>query len=595
MANLNSLFRKGLKKHEMGNAEGAAEHYLQVLKLKPNHIDALYMLGTLRAEQGRLVEAEGYLAQAARLNPASRQIHNNLANVYRLLGKLDQAIEHFRATLKLEPGFHDGRVNYAMALVAYGRQVGDSQYVGQAIQELMSVVDAQPKHYLSWFALGSIYSEQYDFESAVACYQKVLACKPDHYEAHLSLAAALARLGRFQEGMHHAEAAAALRPGDIRAITALASQHEHAGRPEEAFRLLEGRMREGERLTPAVETYVKAALHAKKGAAELQRAISILEDAVSRHREPSLYFQLGKVHDRLGQYGKAFECYRQGNDMLHRARPFDLAAHAAVVGAIKQAYSPSSAANLACSSRGGDNMIFIVGMPRSGSTLTDQILTSHPDVEGIGENAHLDRVIDTVVRNAFGGLYTSAAGGLSSEQLDSMADDYLERIPETMRKAKKISDKTVLNYRYIGFIKQLFPRSKILHCVRNRFDTCLSCYFINFRGTGLSFTNDLETLGRYYRLYLGMMAHWKSLYGDDILDVEYEALIDEPRNEIRRMLEFCGLEMHDACLSFHENPRFGGTPSYQQVRQPLFSTSIKRYENYREFLGPLCEALEEHV
>lgn len=590
MANVNAIFKKGVKRHEAGDLDAAARCYRDVVRAKPSHVDALYMLGTVMAEQGNLDEAEAHLAKAAGLNPKSHQIHNNLANVYRQQGKLDKALKHFQAMVRLAPAFLDGRVNYAMTLVAHGKATLDNTPIYQAMDELSGILAMHPDHWLSLLALGHIYKGVGNYVEAQSCYEKVLSLVPEHFEAHLSLAEIYAELGSFEEGTKRAEAALAIHPGDIRALTELARQFQLSGQPERASEILEQSIKDGQSYVPALDIYATCMIQTRESQDALQETAALLEDVNSSQPNSRLSFCLGDLYDSLEDYGKAFGCYQQANELTD-FRPIDIDAHEKTIADLMGAYTASSIAKMTRSNSGGENLIFIVGMPRSGTTLAEQILVSHPDVAGAGECFCLDRVNYA----HFGREHSFADGAnLDIKVLDGMATGYLNNLSNDLRQAPKITDKTLGNYLEIGLIKQVFPDARILYTIRNPLDNCLSCYFHNFSGRDSNYTHDLGLLGRYYDLYCRLMKHWQTLFPDSIMELCYEELVGDPPRIVQEMLAFFGLEMNEDCLKFYNNPRYARTLSYNQVRQPIYKKAVDRYLPYERFLDPLKLALAEH-
>jgi hypothetical protein len=218
--------------------------------------------------------------------------------------------------------------------------------------------------------------------------------------------------------------------------------------------------------------------------------------------------------------------------------------------------------------------IFVVGMPRSGTSLIEQILASHAQIQGAGELQDL--------------------AACESEGMDGLAQGYLSRLPALAGGKIRIVDKQPDNFLRIGLIRTILPNARIIHCVRNPIDTCVSCYSKLF-SAGQHFSYDLAELGRYYRRYSDLMAHWRSvLPADAMLDVAYEDVVDDLEGQARRLIDYCGLEWDDRCLSFHKTRRIVKTASAVQVRKPLFRTSLERWRRYEAHLGPLLHALGEY-
>jgi hypothetical protein len=236
----------------------------------------------------------------------------------------------------------------------------------------------------------------------------------------------------------------------------------------------------------------------------------------------------------------------------------------------------------------GTGLIFIVGMPRSGSTLVEQILASHRDVYAGGERRDI-KALPTELCQAVNLAYPLCLRSLDSELADRLAKGHLERVWHLAQGRRWFVDKCLMNFVDIGMIVALFPAARIVHSIRNPLDTCLSCYFGDFEE--VNFTHDLETLGKYYRWYERVMSHWHACLPGRILDFHYESLVNEPESQIRLLLDYCGIPWDDACLKPHETTRAVFTLSANQVKAPISAKSVGRWKNYQQHLGPLFRGL----
>jgi hypothetical protein len=232
--------------------------------------------------------------------------------------------------------------------------------------------------------------------------------------------------------------------------------------------------------------------------------------------------------------------------------------------------------------------VFIVGMPRSGTSLVEQILAAHPAVFGAGELTAIGRI--SLLRNRAGLSYGGWLERLDGAALEGLAARYLRELRALAPGAERVTDKMPFNFLHLGLVELLFPRARVVHCVRNPLDTCLSCYCNGF-ADAYPFTRDLGALGAYYRGYAQLMQHWHATLRLPLHALSYEKLIAAPERVIRELVAFCGLPWDDACLRFHASARKVSTPSYHQVRKPLYASSVGRYKAYAEHLAPLREAL----
>jgi hypothetical protein len=234
----------------------------------------------------------------------------------------------------------------------------------------------------------------------------------------------------------------------------------------------------------------------------------------------------------------------------------------------------------------------VVGMPRSGTTLTEQILASHPDIHGAGELAAIESAARSLAGAPPGpGKYPENLGGISPQLLDQAADRHLRYLEKLSGSAERVVDKNPHNFQHLGLICRLFPRAKIIHIERDPRDTCLSIYFQIFTPQH-AYACDLEALGQFYNIYRNLMRYWNDVLGDRIMNITYEQLVQHPENTSRALIDHCGIEWDDKCLRFYETRRDVNTPSYSQVRQPLYMKSIARWSNYRDHLGMLLDNIQ---
>ena len=247
--------------------------------------------------------------------------------------------------------------------------------------------------------------------------------------------------------------------------------------------------------------------------------------------------------------------------------------------------------NLPLADNASELPVFIVGMPRSGTSLVEQILASHPQIAGAGELDDIANIAGDLSKAlATEARYPDCVSVLTPAVANKAAETYLERLRAMSDSAERVTDKAPLNFRHLGLIALLFRRSRIIHCVRNPLDTCLSCYFHDF-GTRHAYSCDLNHLGLYYRDYRRLMTHWRDALGREIFEAVYEELTDDLEGQARKLVAFCGLEWDDACLKYHELPRVVGTASYDRVRGQVCGSSVGRWRHYNAHLEPLKEAL----
>jgi Sulfotransferase family len=308
--------------------------------------------------------------------------------------------------------------------------------------------------------------------------------------------------------------------------------------------------------------------------------------------EASLYFTAAELLDRAGRYDEAFSLAAKGNG-LYRGERYDPAAYEHLTYPQIEYFTRERIGSMPKATVRSDKPVFIVGMPRSGTSLVEQILASHPAVHGAGELDFIHHVwvgmLDMLGSNF--GQYPKCLDHLTTEQVDGMADVYLAPLVAMKPDAMRITDKMPQNFLHLGLIASLFPGARIIHCMRDPMDTCLSCFMTHFNHPQ-PFKHDLAQLGHFYRLYEKLMAHWKAVIDLRTLEVSYEEVVANPKEQSRRMVEFLGLPWDDRCLAFHQTKRPCATASVMQVRRPVYNSSVGRWRHYEKHLGRLQTALE---
>ena len=433
-------------------------------------------------------------------------------------------------------------------------------------------------------------------DEAVVSYRQALHIKPHSIPAHINLANTLANQGRFGEAQEVYRSALQYDPDNRKAILGIAHTYERQGKAREAFEQLQPYLHPEK--VDADAAMIFAAL-----CRPLQRcdeAVALMEGLLARQDPPlndmarsTLYFRLGRLRDTNDEYDLAFHSYKCANDIKAGQWKFDTQAHIRHVDALISTFSKTFLDTAPRATLGSQRPVFIVGMPRSGTTLVEQILGSHPAVFAGGELEDMTRIaLDLPALLGGGTPYPQCVTHLTPSHCNRLAQRYLDRLTALSPTATRVTDKMPDNFLRLGLIAMLFPEARIIHCLRDPLDTCLSCYFQNF-GPPLSFSYELPALAIYYRQYRRLMDHWRTVLQLPLLEIRYEELVADQERITRAMVDFCGLEWDDRCLRFHESERVAGTASYAQVRQPLYSRSVGRWRHYARHLTPLEELVTE--
>ncbi|MHC4304057.1 MAG: tetratricopeptide repeat-containing sulfotransferase family protein [Planctomycetota bacterium] len=438
---------------------------------------------------------------------------------------------------------------------------------------------------------GAIALKRRDYAEASKHYARCVAIKPKEAHFHFLTGRVAALQGRYGEAVRKLDRALQIKPGYEPAVEWKAKVLEWDGDHEQARTLLEPFVADGRESVEMAE--IQARVDVQDG--RFREAAEIAERHLARPDLPAdtrhrLGHVAGNACEKAGEHDKAFALHTDANRAV--AIPFDHDAYARSVDQLLEVFSADLVGGISRHGSRSQLPVFIAGMPRSGTTLVEQIIDAHPQAQGAGELQDLEAMA--------AGLqfdldctepYPGCAAELDADDVARLSKRYLDNLKRSARTAKRVVNKSLENYRNLGLIGVLFPAAPIIHCTRDPRDTCVSCYMSSILPGPHPYISDLRDLGFAYRQYERLMAHWKHVIPQPILEVGYEALVDDLEGESRRIIAFLGLDWDDACLRFHASGRIVRTASYEQVRQPIYRSSIGRHQRFENHLGPLLEAL----
>jgi tetratricopeptide (TPR) repeat protein len=566
---------------ELGQSAEAVRCYRRALQLRPDDAQVLCNLGNALRQLGELDEAMVCTRRAVALAPSLSMAHNNLGLLLAARGERGAAISSYREALRHNPHYIEALSNLGNAL----REDGQRR---EALSAHEHAVQLDPSRADSHCNLAYVLLESRRVDQAADGFRTAVSLQPNHVAAHLGMAAALRVQGLAAEAETSSRAALAFAPHSPEALVLLGELHADRGHFVEARELFKRALAADPTSAPA---YCSIAAHGRMtrdDAVWLQGAQAVLAKPLPLDQEIQLRYALGKYFDDIGEYDQAFSSYQQANELTKRyGGTYDGPRLTALVERIMEQCDTAfvrAARPEACDS---ERPVFIIGMPRSGTSLAEQILASHPAVFGAGEVRFWDR--------AFATLDEAPKGELAAQRLVSLAQEYLHRLGGRAGAEPRITDKMPANFLYAGLIHAVFPRARIIHMRRHPLDTCLSVYFQNFFNVS-PYANDLGNLAHYYGEYLRIMAHWRSvLPAHVLLEVPHEALVQDAEGWTRRMLEFIGLPWDPRCLEFHETDRVVITASKWQVRQKINAASVGRWRNYEKYVAPLRHLMPGQV
>ncbi len=545
-----AALQEAVKLHKGGHSHEALQLYRKILADRPDQVDALNLSGVANLELNHVGEAVKLLQAAVRLQPSYAEAHNNLGNALQAAGRLDEAAAAYRRAIGIKPGYAEAHYNLGILLQKSNDTAG-------AVAAYRRAVAIQPNFAEAYNSLGAVLQPQGKVDEAIGCYRSAVAIDPDYAEPYNSLGAALAMKGRHDEAIVEFEKALAIKPGLVSPYNGIAAAKK---------------VRPDDDLILRIEKILR-------------------EENFFSDEKSTLYFALGKCFDDIGEFDKAFHHFRIANDISRKSSAFDFAAFTEKIDRLIKVFSPAFFAERRAFGSESERPVFIVGMPRSGTTLIEQIVASHPNVFGAGELPlfHRTAVGLPAIQNTTAS-YPECAALMNDSTVARFADEYLTHLDALSPHTDRVTDKMPENFQHLGLISLLFPHARVIHCQRDPLDTCLSCYFLDFTGW-LPFTYDLTKLGQYYHQYLRLMAHWRTALPTPVLEVRYEDLVADKEAVSRRMIAFCGLDWDDACLAFHETDRPILTGSHWQARQSIYKSSVGRWRRYEQHLGPLKQAL----
>jgi tetratricopeptide (TPR) repeat protein len=488
-------------------------------------------------------------------------------------GAYEDARELYEAVISLNPANPVALNNLGAALCKIGNYIEAEQRFRQALSLDAAYVEANCN-------LGNALRWMGNTEESEIWLRRALKANPNYDDARVSLGLTLTLLGRIRDAKARFEKVLRAAPREPDALFGMGLIAKMEGRFADAEALFRRVLEQRPRMAAAWAVLVTLRKMTPADSDWLRAAREMVDGGVTPLEEADLRFAIGKYHDDLEEFDDAFRSFEAGNAVLKEiAIKYDRKGRDDFVHRMLRLYTKDAIAALGEGGSDSTKPVFVVGMPRSGTSLTEQILASHPSVFGAGE---LD------FWNAFTRMHQAEVreGLLDPATRKKLANDYL-RLLESRGDAVRVIDKTPINSDYIGIIYSAFPNTRFIYLQRDPIDTCLSCYFQQF-GAALNFTMDLSDLAHYYKAHRKLFKHWQSvLPADRILVVPYEQLVQQPEQWVRRMLDFLGLDWYDRCLSFHDTQRIVTTASTWQIRQKIYTRSVGRWHSYKKHIGPL--------
>lgn len=535
----------GVLAHLLGRAELALDLLQRSVSQEPS-APLLNNLGLVREQQGDLSAAHIAYSQALQADPNFAEAHYNLGNVLQKERHYAEAMEEYRQAINLRPDYPGAYHNLACAQLELGG-------LEEAERSCLEAVRLNPAFGAAISTWNRIMEQLGDPDRMLASANEMAKLVQDKVTIFASLGSILSTHGKKVEAIDCYCKALRIAPTNckIHLLRAMVTRYRHA-----------------EDLREMEETYARTT-----GASDLY----------------FLCFALGMAYEDIGDYPAAFRFIQEGNRLLRATYAYSIQADRNFFMQLKSAFPDECISRSRKHGHRDTTPIFVVGMPRSGTTLVEQILASHPQVHGAGELPDIDLVFRETLQKQGILDYPQGINELSPEEFGKMGAEYMTRLRRLSGKPR-IVDKFPHNFLFLGLIRIILPDAKIIHCQRDPRDTCWSIYK-NVFDTPHLYAQDQNELGQYYRLYQEIMAHWREVLPGGLFEIGYEQIIENQENETRKLLEYCGLPWDDACLNFHRAGRRVLTSSMSQVRQPIYRSSLQKWRCYEKELEPLRAAL----
>ena len=550
---IDQAFHKAYHLQQAGDLQQAEQLYNQILQAQPQFHSAWFQLGLMAVDVGKMDIAAQMIAKASECRPVEMVYHRALTEIYRRLKNLDKALHHGHQATKHGENDADSFYNYGLALA-------DDSKFEEAIEAYKTAIRLNPQYGLAYNNLGSAYENIEDEDAALEAYQKAIEINPQHAEAQHNFGAILNQRGQEEKAKECYIKAINANPNFTYAHHSLSSLKKYTEDD------------------PHVAMLENLALQAPQMEHEVQT---------------KFWFAVAKMRSDLKKDKEAFEAYDMANKLHRQTFPYNIEDTRTRVEEITSGFDKDFAEKKVASCM-DETPVFILGMPRSGSTLIEQILDSHSQIHGAGELKDLSEVIASMMGGDTDGNYMAWLKAASDDTLKEVGERYVERLRQHSDSAQRIVDKMPGNFFYVGLIHKILPNAKIIHSLRDPMDICLSNYMRLFKQI-MHFAYDLKELGQYCRLCHDMMDHWRSVLPEGtVYTMEYEALVDDLEGKARELIDYVGLEWEEDCLDFHKNKRIVKTASHNQVNKPIYKTSVKRWKRYEPYIQPLIDGYKNH-
>jgi tetratricopeptide (TPR) repeat protein len=584
----------GLVLQELGRTEDAIQHLRRAEELSLGPPAAGTRPSPPRTERQWREDVPLRFEEVACLAPSAGVAEHDAADSLRLLGRTEEARTRYMRAIRLEPGLAISYLHVGITLCFDG-------HLAEALPWYKLAVEMEPENPVFWEELAELYQKRDESDKAVACWRRVLDLSPTaETRVRIEMGCALQQDGRPEEALEQFLIVRDGSPDSALAHFSLGGVYEVLGRMAEA----EAMLREATRLRPrfpAAYARLATLLRGEMPDGDQQIAEDLLQDPqLEAYPRARLLFAIAHVEDARGNYTRAAACLREANELTLQSRRADGVIyrpeeHERFVDRLIAAFDAEffhQTSGLGLATR---RPVFVIGLPRSGTTLVEQIIASHPRAYGAGERMFARRMFEKLPSVVQSGLAPAEClPHLDEYSLKRLAAEHLGKLNGLdLGRFDKIVDKMPENYSYIGLITAMFPGATLIHCRRDPRDVAVSCWMSDFRA--IRWANDLGHIGSRLREYYRVMDHWRKVFPAKVLEVDYEDTVSDLEGTARRLIDACGLNWDPVCLEFHKTQRAVQTASLTQVRRPIYKSSVARWRHYRDELADLFSRLEQFI
>lgn len=578
----------GIAYYDLKEYDKAEKHQKIALKIDINFGPSLNNMGSImRGRDNDYEKAAEYFRKAIEVDPNYIDPQNNLGEALTRLDDPEAGLKILEDVLRKDPKNESAWCNRGVALLA----MGDGEESKNSYIRALNIDDTNIAAYAGLIMVALEFNR---YELGEECAEKLMKNAPEEADSYSLWGSVKLAQGYSEEAEKLFNQALEIDPDLVTAKTGLGNIALERGDLTGAEEIFRECMEGSEVDVPAGLYSLIQAKKMKPGMPEIEmmeEEAKKLDGKLIDSKAISINFALGKMYDDLKDYEKGFPYYIEGCRIKRKIFEYSSEVKQQQVDRIKEVFTKKYLKDNAGSGNDSKTPIFVLGMPRSGTTLTEQIIASHPSVYGAGELKDMINIVKDLSPDEEGESFADHFEGAKPELFSEIGDNYLKGLVERSPETPHITDKMPGNFHYIGLIRLALPNAKIVHVNRHPLDNCISC-FTRLFAHGQGYSYNLEEVGAYYRTYHGLMDHWRSVLDEgDMYDLVYEQLVDDTEEQARKLIEYCGLEWDENCLEFYKHKRSIRTASVTQVRQPIYKTSKQRWKNYDKFIGPIKDAL----